>query len=357
MQTLTAPLNLFSGRTLAALSFLILLSGCFAKNKPTELPAVPVAVQAIPVDAYIVKPASLSEQIEITGTLVANQQVDIVSELTRKLVRVHVKEGHFVKAGTLLFQLDDADLQAQLERLRQQEKLARLNEERFRDLIQHEAVIQQDYDQAFTNLKVLQAQINELHVLISKTRIKAPFDGQIGIIHAFQGAIVSTNTILTNIQDNSTVKVEFAMPEKFANAVTVGSAQAFTVASDSKQYKALIVARESRLDLDTRTLLLSGVVQNPGRVLLPGQSARLQVSLHAATNALMVSSQSLIPSSQGYSVFLAKNNHVQLSPVEIGQRSPYSVEILKGLNNGDTVVTSNLLRLTPNAAIQFVTLK
>jgi membrane fusion protein (multidrug efflux system) len=71
----------------------------------------------------------------------------------------------------------------------------------------------------------------------------------------------------------------------------------------------------------------------------------------------MVSSQALMPSSQGYSVYTVKNNIVQLSPVEIGQRGPYTVEILHGLNNGDTVVTSNLLRLMPGAAVQFVTLK
>jgi membrane fusion protein (multidrug efflux system) len=131
----------------------------------------------------VVQPVQISEELEVTGTLVANQQVAIVSELTRKIVRVNVKEGSKVKEGTLLFQLDDADLQAQLERYRQQEKLALLNEERLKDLIAHEAIAQQDYDQASTNLKVLQAQVRELQVTIEKTRITAPFNGQIGIIN------------------------------------------------------------------------------------------------------------------------------------------------------------------------------
>src|SRR5688572_32866129 len=161
------------------------LSSKTVANKPT--------VVYTPVDGVVVQPGKVSEELEVTGTLVANQQVEIVSELTRKVVRVNVKEGSKVKEGTLLFQLDDADLQAQLERLRQQEKLAQLNEERLKDLIANEAIAQQDYDQAATNLNVLHAQIRELQVMIDKTRITAPFDGQIGIINTHPGSIVSVN--------------------------------------------------------------------------------------------------------------------------------------------------------------------
>lgn len=339
--------------------FLIaIITGCFAEGKEkNETPVATPAVQTIPVDGNIIKPASLKEELEITGSLMANQQVDIVSELTRKIIRVNVREGAYVQAGQLLFELDNADLSAQLQRLRQQEKLALLNEERMRDLISHEAVVQQDYDQAFTNLKVLQAQIAELQVTISKTRIKAPFAGQIGIVHVYPGAIVSVNTVLANIQDNSVIKLDFLVPEKYAPVIPDGSEQKFTVASDTNQYTAKVVAREAKLDETTRTLLVRAVSKNPGRVLLPGQSARIHLALHSSSNALMVSSQALIPTSQGYNVYVVKNNQVQVAPVEIGQRGPYTVEILKGVNNGDTVITSNLLRLSPGAGVHFVTLK
>ena len=335
----------------------VLIAGCGAAAKePAPAPAA-AAPQAVPVDGAVIRPGSLKEELEVTGSLVANQQVDIVSELTRKIIRVNIKEGNFVKAGTLLFQLDDDDLQAQLEKLHQQEKLAILNEERLRDLIKHEAVVQQDYDQAFTNLKVLQAQIAELQVMIAKTRIKAPFDGQVGIIHVYPGAVVTVNTVLTHIEDNSVVKVEFSVPEKYSNIIIPGSVQQFTVASNAKQYTARVIARESKLDQNTRTLLVRAVTENPGRVLLPGQSARLSLSLHETGNALMVPSQALMPSSQGYSVFVSRNNKAQITPVEIGQRGPYTVEVLKGLQAGDTVVLNNLLRLMPGADIQFVTFK
>jgi len=336
---------------------LMFIMGCKASGEPSNTPQAAAAPQATPVDGDVIRKSDLKEQLEVTGTLVANQQVDIVSELTRKIVRVNVKEGSVVSSGELLFQLDDADLQAQLEKLHQQEKLALLNEQRLNDLIKHEAVVQQDYDQAFTNLKVLQAQVAELQVTISKTRIKAPFGGQVGIVHVYPGAVVSVNTVLTNIEDNSIVKLDFQVPEKYAQVITTGSEQKFTVTSDTKQYTAKVIAREARLDQNTRTLLVRAISTNPGRVLLPGQSARLHLALHSSADALVVSSQALMPSSRGYNVYTVKNNSVQLSPVEIGQRGPYTVEILHGLNNGDTVVTSNLLRLVPGSAVQFVTLK
>jgi membrane fusion protein (multidrug efflux system) len=338
---------------------ILFISGCLARadNKTTVTTPIAARTPGVPVDGYIVKPAILKDEIEITGTLAANQEVDIVSELPRKIIRINVKDGATVQAGQLLFEMDNADLLAELGKLQEQEKLARLNEERLRDLIKHEAVVQQDYDQSFTNLKVLQGQIAELQVTLGKTRIKAPFAGQIGIIHVSSGAVVSANTVLTHLQDISQVKLDFHVPEKYAQTITTGSEQKFTVASDSKLYNARIVARESGVDQNTRTLLVRAVTQNPGRVLLAGQSARIHLSLHSSAEALTVFSQALIPSSQGYSVYTVSNNQVRITPISIGQRGAYSVEVLHGLNKGDTVVISNLLRLTPGAEVHFVSLK
>jgi membrane fusion protein (multidrug efflux system) len=346
---------------LAVLAYftMMFIAGCFAKAEDKAVTNASAAAVApgIPVDGYIVKPAILNDELEITGTLEPNQEVDIVSELPRKIIRVNVKDGATVLTGQLLFELDNADLLAQLEKLHQQEKLAKLNEERMHDLIQHEAVVQQDYDQAFTNLKVLQAQIVELQVMLNKTRIRAPFSGQLGIVHIYPGAVVSVNTVLTHIQDNSLVKLDFHVPEKYAQTIITGSIQKFTVASDTKLYNAKVIAREAGVDQNTRTLLVRAVSSNPGRVLLAGQSARIHLSLHSSTDALMVLSQALIPSSQGYGVYTVKNNQAKLTEVEIGQRDPSSVEILHGLNKGDTVITSNLLRLMPGAPVRFVSLK
>jgi membrane fusion protein, multidrug efflux system len=335
------------------------VAACTTKAENIEQPASAAATApvGVPVDVIVLKPHAIREELEVTGTLVANQEVDIVSELTRRIVQVSVREGSHVKKGTLLFRLDDADLQAQLERFRQQEKLAALNEKRLKDLLEHDAISQQDYDEAITNLRVLQAQINEVLVMIDKTRIVAPFDGQLGMINTHPGAIVSTNTVLTDIEDNSQIKVEFSIPEKYTNVIQLGSEQHFTLASDDKPYSARVFAKGASLSQDTRTLLVRALAQNPEGKLLAGQSARISLGLSTSANALSVPSQALIPSTGGYTVFVSRHNQVVPVPVTIGQRSTGSVEIVQGLATGDTVIVSNLLRLGPGAPVAIASIK
>ncbi|MFZ6014670.1 MAG: efflux RND transporter periplasmic adaptor subunit, partial [Bacteroidota bacterium] len=286
-----------TGAWVIVLASMVVLGGCTLQGKDKEKTVTAPAVRGISVDGQVVNSTVMSDHLDVAGTIAANQEVDMVSELTRKIIRVHAHEGSLVKAGALLFQLDGADLQAQLDQLQQREKLAALSEARLRDLIQHDAAIQQDYDQAVTNLNVLRAEIRQLTVTLEKTQIRAPFDGRIGIIRAYPGALVSSNTPLTNLVDDSQVKIEFAVPEKYANMIAAGSIQRFTVESDNKEYTAKVIARESRLNETTRTLLIRAISPNPGRTLLPGQSARIKLTVHTANDALLVSSQALIPSS------------------------------------------------------------
>lgn len=353
--------KLYSSLSSIALLLLIgIVAACTLEGKDrddTKKNSAPATAPGISVDGLIVKPSTLKEQLEVSGTLLANQEVNITSELPRKIINIQAKEGNVVKKGTLLFQLDDADLQAHLEQLQQREKLAVLNESRLKDLIENDAAVQQDYDQATTNLKVLQAEIRQLQVTLDKTRIRAPFDGRIGIVHVYPGALVSPNTVLTNFVDDRQIKIEFSVPEKYAQMIVTGSDQKFKVESDTREYTAKIAASESHLNETTRTLLVRAITANPGRTLIPGQSARLQLTLNTSNDALMISSRALIPSSQGYSVYISKGNKVLLAPVEIGQRDPYDVQITKGLSSGDTVITSNLLRLVPGAPVRFVTVE
>ncbi len=344
---------------LKALALTALVTACTtqAGNLSKDTNNTPPPNPGIPVDGLVLQPGKITDELDITGTLIANQRVDIVSELTRRLVHVNVKEGSHVKQGTLLFRLDDADLQAQRERFQQQAKLARLNEQRLKDLLEHDAIAQQDYDEASTNLKVLEAQILELEVMISKTRITAPFDGQIGMINVHQGAIVSVNTLLTNIEDNNTIKVEFSIPEKYTNVIAIGSKQTFTIPSDEKLHSATVIAKGASLNQNTRTLLVRATSSNTDGTLLPGQSARINLSLSSSSDALVIPSQSLIPSSRGYSVLVAHSSKVVPVAVEIGQRGSGLVEITSGLSKGDTVITSNLMRLTPGAQVHFATIK
>jgi len=359
MKSLASPSTSLRHILVPSLSALVLgavVLGCSvqANEKPLERPATS---NLIPVDATIIESKQIQEQLQVVGTILAKQEVNIVSELTRRVVKVNVREGSQVKKGTLLFQLDQADLLAQLERLQQQEKLALLNEQRLKDLIDHDAIAQQDYDEVSTTLKVLQAQIRELMVTIDKTRITAPFDGQLGMINTHVGAVVSTNTILTDIQDHSEVKIEFTVPEKYTNNVWMGTKQSFTTPASEEIFTGTVIARAARLSTDTRTLLVRALTPNPEGKLVPGQSAKMNLSLHSPSHTLSVTSRALVPSTGGYSVFILRNGKAHAVPIEIGHRTAAAVEVTDGLALGDTVITSNLLRLSPGAPIQLVSIK
>jgi len=342
-----------------SLPLMIFLHACASRaNEPIAAASTAVAAApGIPADGHVVTAGEVKQLLEITGTLAANQEVMISSELTKKVVNVPVKEGNVVAKGTLLFQLDDADLQAQLERLRQQEKLAALNEARLKDLIAHDAASQQDYDQAATNLAVLKAEIRALQTTIDKTRIRAPFTGRIGIIRTYPGALVSPSTPLATMVDDAQVKVEFSIPEKYATLVAPGKQQTFSVEGDSTAYKATVISKESFVDQATRTLMVRAIASNAQHKLVVGQSARLSIALRTSGDALQIPSQSLMPSSQGYSVFVLKSGKAQATPVVVGQRDANNVQITSGLQAGDTVITSNQLRLTPNTDVRIVNLK
>ncbi len=335
----------------------VFLKGYTSEEKPNAQVTAQKKAEGIPVDGQIIRSETLGEDLTVSGTLMAAQEVSIMSELNRKVVSVFAKEGKYVNAGAVLFKLDDADLLAELEQLKQQEKLVTLNERRLKELTDNEAAVQQDYDQAFTNLKVIQSKIDQLKVMIAKTSIRAPFSGNLGIVNVYPGAYVSPGTALALLTDNSQLKIDFAVPEKHAATLKTGDQVVYHVESDEKIHTARIIAHESRLDPDTRTLLMRAIGNNAGHELLPGQSARLTIRLNTSGSALMVPNQALIPSSQGYSVYVVNGNKAGFKNIEIGQRNAFSVHVTKGLTSGDTVITSNMLRLSANTPIQIVSVK
>lgn len=307
---------------------------------------------AVLVDGYVVRPTTVPDELQATGTIQANQEVQLVSEVARKVTGVYAPEGTTVARGTLLFKLDDADLQARRRKLHLQEKLARLDDQRMRGLLQTESVTQQEYDQVSTNLQVLQADLQLVDVELAKTRIRAPFAGKIGLNHVDRGAYVTPSTVLTSLEDVSQVEVAFTVPERYAAEVRPGQAIRFTTENGTAPQVGRVVATEPRTEVSTRSLLVKAIAPNAKRQLVPGMSAKISFALHAATAALVVPTQALIPTAQGYSLYAIRGGKADYRDVTTGTRSSGVVQVLTGLNAGDTVITTNLLRLGPGVPVR-----
>jgi membrane fusion protein (multidrug efflux system) len=310
------------------------------------------AVASVLADVFLVKKTELDEELQTTGSIQANQQVTLVSEVARKVTGVFANEGSYVKKGTLLFKLDDADLLAKRKKLQLQEKLALLDEKRFRELLSTEAVNQQEYDEISTKLKVLQAEIELLDVDLAKTEIRAPFNGKVGLNKVDVGAYVTPSTALTSIEDVSKVEINFTIPEKYASDIKVGQKIHFLTENNRDLQEGIITATEPATDLSTRSLGIKAIAKNEAGKLVPGSSARITFSLKKVEDGIVVPTEALIPTSKGYSLFAVKGGKAEYREVKTGSRNKATIQVVEGLSIGDTVITSNLLRLGPGVPIQ-----
>ena len=301
-------------------------------------------------EIYVVERAPFAQKLTTVGTLRANESVALVAELSRRLVKIHVKEGSEVATDELLFKLDDSDLVAELGEIDARMKLAVTNKKRVEDLLPSKAVSVQELDNSVAALNVLQAQRATQSVQISKTEIRAPFAGRIGIRQVSEGAFVTPTTPLITLQDVSRIKVDFPLPERYSGEVKSGQKFTFTVAGNGQVFEGVVTVLEPAIDAATRSLLVRGLCSAP-HGLLPGGFAEVTLTLDGLANGFMVPSQAIVPSPRGQGIYLIEGGKAKLQPVEIGIRTDEQVQILRGLHEGDQVAITNLLRLRPGLEV------
>lgn len=319
-----------------------------------KAPAAAKVAAAIPLECHIVKDTMADYRVETVGTLRAREQVDIVSEIQRKMVAVYLKEGSWVKSGQVLFKLDDADITARIRKLEVDLQLAKANEEREAVLLSRGGISQERFDEVSNRRKVLEADIDVLKVDLSKTDIRAPFSGRIGIRNVSVGALITPGQILANLQDVQHMLLDFSVPERYAPNVTAGSAVNFRADYLTAERSSTVEAVEPSVDQRTRTLLVRATVDNKEGILVPGTSAKVFVTIRDLEESIYIPTSALIPSISGYSVYKATGGKVQTIPVKTGNRNAEMVQILEGVKTGDTIAVTNLLRLRNGAPVKIL---
>jgi len=345
------------GRLLAVSGAAALALGiAFAASRSTPDPEPAGAEPEAPLraDGFVLRAEPIEETVGTVGTLAANEAVDMVAELSRRLVSVDVAEGSAVRKGERLFKLDDADLRATLAELEVRRRLAARTLERQRALLEYEkrALSQQAYDQAKTDLEAVEAEIAALRVTLAKTEIRAPFDARVGLRHVSEGAWITPETILTTLQDTSRIKIDFTLPERHAGAVAIDQPFRFRVVGRSEDFEGRVIAVEPAIDRATRSVRVRGITENPDGALVPGAFATVEVPLARRDGGLLVPAQAIIPSATGHAVYVLAEGRAELREIEIGIRTRDSVEVLRGLAAGETVLTSNLLRVREGAPVE-----
>lgn len=303
------------------------------------------------VDVHEVAAESFEVSIPATGSLLARESVELVSELSRRLVRVRVQEGARVKQGEVLFELDTADLRAELKRLDVQIRLAQSNSERQRALLAEGLTTRQQFDAVQAELDGLHAERGVLGVTLAKSTIRAPFAGTLGLRHASEGAWVTPSTVLASLHDTSALKLDFTVPERYAASIVPGRDFRFLVAGRSEPLGAKILAFEPAVDAASRSVRVRGLIENAPEDLLPGTFATVELPMRVE-QAHLIPSIAVIPGAAGRRVFVVKDGVARSIPVELGTRTTDRVQVLSGLSAGDRVAVSNLLRIRDGARVK-----
>ena len=291
------------------------------------------------VNAKIIKPQLLKDEIQISGSLLPDEEVDLSFETSGKIIEINFEEGSFVKKGQLLAKVNDRPLQVS------QLKLAEDRVFRQNALLERDAVSKEAYEQVKTELATLNADIDLIESNIAQTELRAPFDGVIGLRQVSVGTYASPTTIVAKLTKLSPLKVEFAVPERYANDVKIGAGLDFTLEGKLNTFHATVYARESKIDPTTHTLTIRALYPNANGAVLPGRYASIKLNKDEIQDALAVPSEAIVPEMGKDKIFLYKSGKAQPVEITTGIRTEAEVQVLQGLQAGDTIITSGTLQL------------
>jgi membrane fusion protein, multidrug efflux system len=308
------------------------------KNQKTNMNPVGVNI-------FVIQPREIENTIFSNGTLLANEEVEIRSEVAGRIRTINFTEGNQVNKGDLLVKIIDDELQAQLKRLLLQESLAKEDVQRKTRLLELDAISKEEFDQGQNQLLVIQADIQLVKAQIEKTEIRAPFDGMIGLRYASPGGYLSSSTLITRLLDIDPVKIEFSVPEKYLGQINKNTRITFQIDGHDSTFVGNVYAVEPKINPATRSLTLRAICPNPSGILLPGVFAKVSILLEKISNTVVVPSEALIPDIRGEKVFLYKGGNAKPVYVGTGIRTEREVQITKGLNINDTLITTGLLQL------------
>lgn len=304
------------------------------------------------INAKILKPQLLTDEILTVGRLVPDEEVQLTFEAAGKITGIFFKEGSHVKKGTLLAKSNDTQLQAQLKSLEAKVPLAEERVYRQSTLLERDAVSKEALEIVKTELATLNAEIDKIKAQIEMTELHAPFDGIIGLRQVSVGTYASPSTVVATLTSVSPIKVEFSVAERYAKDVKSGTNLTFTVDGFEEEFTASVYATESSLDAETHNLTVRALYPNTDGALMPGQYAGIKLKQKEIPDAISVPAEAIVPEMGKSKIFVYRNGFAEPVDVVTGLRTDAEVQIISGLQAGDTILTSGTLQLRKGSAVK-----
>lgn len=324
------------------------------KNKNNDTKDKGGKNKELKVGGIVLTPETFNNTLSLSGSIEANEQVEIRSEVSGIVEGIYFNEGSFVTKGQLLFKVNDIELRAQLQQAKTKGGLASENERRAKLLLEKEAISQEEYDIARADYKLAQAQIQLIQAQISKTNLRAPFSGKIGLRSISTGTYVTPSILIAKLVNIEKLKITFSIPEKYVNQIKSNTNLSFTVAGSTEKYNAKVYAIEPEVEIATRTLKIRAITENKSRTLFPGTFANVVLPLDIIENAIVVPTEAIVPIQNGKKVFISVGGKAKEIKVETTTRTDTSVLVLSGLNAGDTLITSGVMSLKNDTPVKVI---
>jgi membrane fusion protein (multidrug efflux system) len=307
---------------------------------------MPVAVVTAPVVSE-----KINFEIEALGTTRANESVDITAKVVNQVVAVRFTEGQQVARGQVLVELDAEQVRADLAAAEAALAESRSQYKRSRELYTTKVLSDSQIEQIEATYKANEARVASARARVNDTVIRAPFAGRVGLRRVSVGSLISPGTVITTLDDTSTVKLDFTIPETGLSAVQPGLViNASSVAYPDENFAGEVSSIDSRVDPATRSVTVRALIPNPSGLLKPGMFLTVRLS-RGAVDALLVPEEALVPEQGDMFVFVVKDGSAEKRLVHIGQRRVGDVQILDGLAAGELVVTEGAQKLRDGSAV------
>jgi membrane fusion protein (multidrug efflux system) len=323
----------------------IFASGLFKKKAEAITTNSSATKSSTTVITQVIQPTRLDRTIVATGTLLANEEIDLKNEIAGRVISLNFAEGRPVGQGALLVKINDADLRATQKKLELQLQLAEHDQTRAKSLVAQKLLSDAEYDAIENKLEMARADLDNIKASIAKTEIRAPFSGIVGLRSVSAGSNIPVATSIAHLSQVDPIKVEFTVPEKYASELHVGTPITFTTAGAEREYSGSVYAIDPKINVDTRSVTVRAMSRNADHSLLPGNFAKIAITLNTVNDALAIPTTSILPIMDGQKVFLYQHGKAVSKKIEIGMRTDSSLQVTSGLAVGDTVITSGILQL------------
>ena len=317
--------------------------------------AQPAGQKPTGVFVYPVVEKTISDRIEALGTLQSNDNIILTATVTEIVTDILFEDGQRIEKGQILVKMDDAEEQAQLAEEQSILKEAERQLNRIRPLVQQGTSSQARLDEALRNHNASKARIDAIQSRIQQRTIAAPFSGVVGLCNISVGALVQPGTMITTIDDDTVMKLDFSVPELYVPSLKEGlEIQAYTRAYPDRAFTGDVAAISNRIDPVTRAVTVRARMDNQDGLLKAGMLMRVDLEKNKRP-AIMIPEESILQDANTSYVFIADDKDGQTlavkKTIEQGIRREGNVEVLSGLKIGDRVVTHGIVKLRPNAPI------